>query len=335
MENKDLYFTLHSSIVPVKGAFKSILCDLESQSYREIPNDLVQIFEEFQGKKIIDVYKCFDEGVHQVLDEIFEFLLEMKYIFTSKFVPQINQLSFDSLIFSEEINNSIIDIDENTNLESVKKFVNQLNNFGCKNLSIRLFNGFDNKFFLYEVLSKIRTTTIRYCELTLNYSVIEEKELYNLLKENLRIFYVWVYSAPEEKEIHLEYQKIYYSKKAKVSSNCCGNIDPKYFFSDLNMFTLNKNVNSCLYGKISMDIYGNIKNCPAMTKSFGNVESTNLVSVIKNVTFKEYWGINKDQIEVCKDCEFRYICSDCRAFLETKNDKPLKCKYNPYEGVWE
>ena len=54
--------------------------------------------------------------------------------------------------------------------------------------------------------------------------------------------------------------------------------------------------------------------------------------------FKKYWFINKDQIAVCKDCEFRYICTDCRAYIENPEDmysKPLKCAYNPYTSEWE
>ena len=48
--------------------------------------------------------------------------------------------------------------------------------------------------------------------------------------------------------------------------------------------------------------------------------------------------ISKDQVKVCKDCEFRYMCSDCSAFTknpEDKFDKPLKCNYNPYTAKWE
>ena len=53
--------------------------------------------------------------------------------------------------------------------------------------------------------------------------------------------------------------------------------------------------------------------------------------------FKEKWGISKDHISVCRDCEFRYACSDCRAYLENPEDafsKPLKCGYDPYSGKW-
>jgi hypothetical protein len=47
--------------------------------------------------------------------------------------------------------------------------------------------------------------------------------------------------------------------------------------------------------------------------------------------------VRKDDIEVCKDCEFRYICTDCRIFKNDSNDiysKPKKCNYDPYTNTW-
>ena len=54
--------------------------------------------------------------------------------------------------------------------------------------------------------------------------------------------------------------------------------------------------------------------------------------------FKKYWNITKDEISTCKDCEFRYICTDCRSYTESPEDyysKPLKCGYSPYTNKWE
>ncbi|MNX99984.1 hypothetical protein D3C86_1324620 [compost metagenome] len=54
--------------------------------------------------------------------------------------------------------------------------------------------------------------------------------------------------------------------------------------------------------------------------------------------FKEHWFTKKDDIAVCRDCEFRYVCTDCRAYVEDPADayaKPLKCGYDPYANVWE
>lgn len=63
-----------------------------------------------------------------------------------------------------------------------------------------------------------------------------------------------------------------------------------------------------------------------------------LVTLKNNPGFKKYWNIKKDDMTKCKDCEFRYICTDCRAYLEDPDDiysAPLKCGYDPYTGKWE
>ena len=98
-----------------------------------------------------------------------------------------------------------------------------------------------------------------------------------------------------------------------------------------------------LHKKISIDVDGNIRNCPSMPQSFGNIKDTTLEEALEHPDFKKYWNLTKDHIEVCKDCEFRYICTDCRAYTERTHtnaegldiSKPLKCGYNPYTGEWE
>lgn len=78
-----------------------------------------------------------------------------------------------------------------------------------------------------------------------------------------------------------------------------------------------------------------------MVQSFGNIKDTTLKEALSHPDFKKYWNITKDQIEVCKDCEFRHICTDCRAYTERTHfdkdidlSKPLKCGYNPYTNEW-
>ncbi len=118
----------------------------------------------------------------------------------------------------------------------------------------------------------------------------------------------------------------------------CGNILSDYFASNIKHYTEAQKNNTCLNRKIAIDIEGNIKNCPSMKESFGNIRDTTLQEALEKPGFKKYWNITKDQIQTCKDCEFRYICTDCRAYLEAPEDiysKPLKCGYNPYTCEWE
>lgn len=74
-----------------------------------------------------------------------------------------------------------------------------------------------------------------------------------------------------------------------------------------------------------------------MQRSFGNIKEKSLKEIVINQKFQSLWKIIKDDVEVCKDCEFRYICTDCRAFQEEDSNllKPKKCSYNPYNCEWE
>jgi len=86
---------------------------------------------------------------------------------------------------------------------------------------------------------------------------------------------------------------------------------------------------------VGIDIKGNIKNCPTMKTSFGNITDTSIIDVIKQDKFTILWNIKKDDINICKDCELRHICTDCRAFhdKDVNYEKPFKCNYNPLDIV--
>ena len=122
------------------------------------------------------------------------------------------------------------------------------------------------------------------------------------------------------------------------NSNQCGFINQNYFSINIECFTEAQCHNTCLNRKICIDANGDIKNCPAMTKNYGNIKDTTLEEAINKPGFKDLWFINKDKIDVCKDCEFRYMCTDCRAFIKDPENiysQPAKCTYNPYICLWE
>jgi len=125
-------------------------------------------------------------------------------------------------------------------------------------------------------------------------------------------------------------REIIFSRQKINSCDKCGIIDQNFIaISGVSGFMHNKQYNSCLNLKVSIDIHGSIKNCPSLDMSFGNISETSLMEVVKNPKFKEMWQIKKDNIDICKDCELRYACSDCRAYrvAESMVSKPLKCSY--------
>jgi SPASM domain peptide maturase of grasp-with-spasm system len=88
---------------------------------------------------------------------------------------------------------------------------------------------------------------------------------------------------------------------------------------------------------MSISANGDIKNCPSLQKVFGNLLKDSILTIVKKKEFQKLWHINKDKINICKVCEYRYSCTDCRAFIEEPDNnlsKPLKCGYDPYKGVW-
>ena len=144
-------------------------------------------------------------------------------------------------------------------------------------------------------------------------------------------------AAAVQAELGRQGVEIEYIPQVIDSHRCCGQIHPAYFVTNLEAFSEAQKHNSCLNRKISIDARGEIKNCPSLPRSFGNAREASLHSALAQRDFTALWSINKDQIAVCKDCEFRYICTDCRAYLSDPSDlyaKPSKCTYDPYTAEW-
>jgi SPASM domain peptide maturase of grasp-with-spasm system len=152
---------------------------------------------------------------------------------------------------------------------------------------------------------------------------------------------LFIFNTPSKKPkqyfLHSKSTSIYFSNRL-LTNKLCGYILPEIFENNLELYTESLKYNTCLNRKISIDENGEIKNCPSMTKSFGNIKNITLEQAVNKEGFKDTWNIKKDDIAICKDCEFRHICTDCRAYLQNPYDifsKPLKCGYNPYTNKWE
>lgn len=175
------------------------------------------------------------------------------------------------------------------------------------------------------------------------------KEYYhNLINNNAKLTEVFLYGSTKNETIEVVNKKtghyqltlgIIHFKTSRLSDSICGVINFKDLtFGELNMHNLLKNHNGCLYKKLTIDSYGNIKNCPSIKTHFGHHSKVNIKNFLSDKKFKFLGSIKKDEIEICKDCEFRYNCTDCRAYTEDPENlysKPLKCGYSPYTNKWE
>jgi len=110
----------------------------------------------------------------------------------------------------------------------------------------------------------------------------------------------------------------------------------------LEKFASNKLGHSCLNGEICVQSNGKVYPCIMdRVHILGNTNVSTLSQIITGEATQSIWGQSKDCIPVCRDCEFRYACSDCpplaagiagaqsAAFI-----KDPFCLYDPYQGEW-
>jgi SPASM domain peptide maturase of grasp-with-spasm system len=332
------YFSLYANCIPVKGALRSVLYDLQLNRYRFIPNLLYDILIDNPKQKVKAIKKRYKGQFNKGIDLFFDQLTKENFGFYSESVDNFPKLdlAWESPL---KITNSIIDIGETTSYDHLK-VLNQLSKINCEGLQIRIFKTVSIEF-LNLMLDTLVHSSFIYIEIILKSSrFCSTSKLNEILKKHARVRIIYIYNSKEKKIIRpdgLAIGSLVYLKENIPNELHCGVINETYFNTNIELFTESLHYNNCLNKKISVDVNGNIKNCPSMKSSYGNVNSSSIETAIALARFKDLWFIKKDEIDVCKDCEFRYMCTDCRAYIEDENNtfsKPKKCTYDPYKGAW-
>ena len=334
------YIKLYACCIPVKGYSRSTICDVQKGQYKLIPNTMFEIITLHNNKTIEEIKKTYTNSYDKIIDEYIEFLLKNELAFLTdepELFPKID-LNWES---TSIISNAIIDIDSISNHDFHVVF-SSLDDLNCKAVQLRFFSVI-SIIELEKILEHSKTGKLRTIELLLSYNdSIDSSEIEKMCKKYQRISEVVIHSSPFNSTANI-LENIggvfltFLSEKILANSHC-GQIHPSNFNTNIQMFTESQKHNTCLNGKISIDINGDIKNCPSMSKTYGKLDNIKLKDVVEKPEFKDLWFINKEQVEVCKDCEFRHICTDCRAYIQDADNiysKPIKCGYNPYINKWE
>ena len=320
--------------IPVKGAKRSTICDLQRETFDFIPNVLYTILTEYRSKKLLQIMQfCGDDNL-EMLEHYLTFLLANEYIFFSDEPDRFPSLCLDWRS-PHEVTNAIIDFDEKTS-HDIAHIVSELESVRCPMVQLRFYYSIPISS-LHNILKEFEGSGIRTIELVIQYALFDKEELLNLLDLYRRVSMVLITSSPKERELKhkLTNSRIIFRKEVVDSPQCCGTISPNNFRVNVPLFTESQKFNSCLNRKVGIDARGNFKNCPTSTKVFGSLSREKLADVVKTESFQKVWNVNKDMILICKDCEFRYVCTDCRVIVPGEFSKPSKCKYDPYTANWE
>ena len=337
---EDNFLSVYACCFPVKGACKSVIFDNQRRNYFEVPNSLLELMELFPTHSIASLYKEVPETQHEILDDYINFLLDNDIAFICEKADLENyppmSMEWDA---PHHIINSIIEC-EQYDKDRILNLIYQLEELLCPNIQLNFYSALTTVE-IDEVMSYWNVSKIKSIEFLIPFhEKLNESDWETLFEKYSRLSRVIIYNSPEN--IYFIANKGNGSTvsfvKQSVDSTSCGQINKDYFTLSPFFFFESQQYNTCLNRKICVDKEGYIKNCPSMQKSFGNIANTSLEEALSHPDFKIYWNIHKDQIEVCKDCEYRHFCSDCRCFIADPNNmysKPARCKYNPYKGEWE
>jgi radical SAM protein with 4Fe4S-binding SPASM domain len=97
---------------------------------------------------------------------------------------------------------------------------------------------------------------------------------------------------------------------------------------------------NCFLTKICVSASGAVYPCIMERRiSYGNVLEDSLLDILNGSAAMDVRELSKDKIAVCRDCEYRYACADCRPRATAGAEgpfaaKPQECLYDPYSGIW-
>lgn len=124
---------------------------------------------------------------------------------------------------------------------------------------------------------------------------LDELALKELMNNTPRLASVIIYNSPTEYYIESKSKDgryIFFTVKNFTDNRYCGKINPELFSPNIQIFTESLHHNSCLHKKIAIDAEGNIRNCPSMPQSFGNINNTTLEEALQHPDFKKYWNLD-------------------------------------------
>jgi len=336
------YFLFWSNCIPVKGFQRSIIYDIFRYRYLFTSNLFVDLYKEYSDYPIGQIKELTKHQYDRGLQKFHNFFVNNDYGIYTDIVDTFPAISLNyEMPFP--ITNALLDINTNDIQYDIFRVLEMMSDIGVNAVQIRDY-GSMNLNYIKQIATKTNRSSIEYIEIFSNYSKNYKKNHFSFLEKNYRLKNIFFYSSPFDAHLKFENERkasVVFKKKRINFKSECGQITESRFRVNRLAFTESCSFNNCLHKKISISCNGDIVNCPSFLQKFGNInkmDSADLLNVINNNDFKKYWFITKDLIDVCKDCEFRYMCTDCRCFIkDTKNiySQPINCTYNPYICKWK
>lgn len=336
-----LPFMLFSTCIPVKGFNRSIIYDLQRMSFEYIPNSLYDLIIEFEGNSIEDIFTKYDDSEKTTIEEYFTFLFENEYIFflrntTRDNFPKLNTV-FDS---PHHFLTFVLDIKKSKANSVYMNLVNeQIKECLVATLVLRLIDKDFTKDEVIKILDYLNDIPTRIIHLFIDEECsFDESDYHDFLESNKRISIILIYNSKENFGEKL-FNTIWLegTRKNIFLDPFIGNDSIKDFFVNMEHFVEAKNKNTYFNKRCYIDERGFISRFEKDLENFGNIDSTKVIDLIDNTDFVRYWNVTKNEIKVCRDCEYRFMCTDGRLPIQKNKIYELEgeCNYSPYTSSWK
>jgi SPASM domain peptide maturase of grasp-with-spasm system len=307
--NSRLIWKLFSTCHILKGHSRGLIVDIQRGEYYTIPLSMIHFIEQFQNTSIQATLSVFNEDELEIAKEYFNFLNSNELIFECDASLIHNFPPLDtSFNFPAKLSNSVIEI-KNIEVSIIHKVLQQLCELLCYNWVIKILctiseAELDNVLSIANLYEPEDVSLILSNEIKFDIKKLKSK--YNFITA------IIMSNSKIESDIidNVTNTRIVHSSENIINCKYCGVVNQFYFTLSLSHYTESLAHNTCLNRKIAIDAEGNIKNCPSMQESFGNIKDTTLEEAINKPGFKKFWNIKKDDIIKCKDCEFRHVCTN-------------------------
>jgi SPASM domain peptide maturase of grasp-with-spasm system len=323
----------------VKGHHRSVILDIQRGILDFIPNELYEIYQKYNKQEVNYILSYYNPEEQEIVQEYIDFLLKNEYAIlgTEHDVKHIVDLP-TSYNYCGQITNCVCEYSSFLK-ENIRLVLNTIDKqLGCSAFQLLC----PTKVSIADLNAFLKNCTdliyISHIEIIMPYSIeYTGNTLDKFLHANWLVNRIILFNSPVDKVDDRTHSFIIHTRQ-NFSPFRCGLVSKEYFTQNMFHITEAMNHNTCLHKKLSIDGEGNIKNCLFSDENFGNILENNILDITKSKSFTKHWNTHKDKIEVCKDCEFRYVCTDCRTFIKKPGNifsQPLYCTYNPYIAKWE
>ena len=320
-----------SNCIAVKGYIRAALYDLQRTRYLLVDNSFADLLFTYENKIPIDKLNIDGKNcINELIED------DWGIVATESIIHLFPKLSLKWKHYSE-ITNAQIDFD---NYEAdfdyfFSDILPQFESFSCKALQVNFLKPIDYKT-LCKFLERFNDTQIHILVIFLPYVLISAQDNSALHALQPRLNFLFYYSCPPDLNNSGKNEKSFYSVN-DISIRNSNIISTDYFTTNITFFSESQEFNTYYNRKICIDAKGNIKNTPEQDDYYGNIKNIRLDEVINIDTFKSFWNVHKDMIDVCKDCEYRHMCVDSCSLSKRKDNtwyRVKECNYNPYIAKW-